>query len=474
MPHSGNLDRSPVSRGFVVTTSSQNLRVVEGERFDIHQRYAIVALVLEQMLGPGQHRVLDLGSNVNDSLGRRLDDVDVICVDIDMPDELVDGEKFIRGDALDLEFEEDAFDAVTAVDVLEHIPQEDRQTLLMEAFRVSKGPVVLAFPDGDVGVGEIESISNQLYSAIHGTDHRWLREHLDNKAPSSTEIERFLRDELGLWVMRIPSGYLPRWAFMTSLEFTFKGRRELDHWLDEIHEYYNRHIGPYDLMDPAYRSVLVAAPSEVSLEIPEPGFDGIGVEGHLAVVQSWVDAAVRAGQRMQLASAHRLANTVGEVAEVGRVRTETLLGRVDGTRQQVRDVASEVRSLNTLSSDVLVALNQATSDHLAVLAESQAAQEAQAMSRLGELEQWIPQLNVSIGETLAALNSLYEERLDSLNKARVRDEQKIASLEERLARADKKLRQTQKSEALRIGLLVTWPFRFFARTIRRTRRSSRG
>ena len=145
---------------------------------------------------------------------------------------------------------------------------------------------------------EIESISNQLYLAIHGTDHRWLREHLDNTAPSSAEIEQFFRDDLGMWVKRIPSGYLPRWAFMTSVEFTFKGRRELDPWLDEIHDYYNRHIGPHDLVDPAYRSVLVAAPSEVALEIPEPDADGIDVDAHLAAIQSWVDAAVRAVQKV--------------------------------------------------------------------------------------------------------------------------------------------------------------------------------
>lgn len=75
------------------------------ECFDIYQRYSPAANMLNQAL-PQQHpKILDVGSNVNKSLTKKLPRKEVYCLDTEIPEKLKADSQFIQGNASTMEFD---------------------------------------------------------------------------------------------------------------------------------------------------------------------------------------------------------------------------------------------------------------------------------------------------------------------------------------------------------------------------------
>lgn len=93
----------------------------------------------------------------------------------------------VVGDAAELPFPNDSFDAATSLDVLEHLPREQWQAHVDELKRVARRVAVLCCP---LGGAEHERIEAGLDAWLRqkGLQHEFLSEHVHGGLPSEHEL----------------------------------------------------------------------------------------------------------------------------------------------------------------------------------------------------------------------------------------------------------------------------------------------
>lgn len=131
-------------------------------------------LVVARLLGTprfGKHSsVLDVGGDPR-LLSRLLPGADVVVANVSPPaDVLLEGSV--------LPFEDGAFDAVASIDVLEHLPREQRQEHLAELARVARSRLVACWPLGSPPHERTERELAEWYASRRGRAHPFLEEHL--------------------------------------------------------------------------------------------------------------------------------------------------------------------------------------------------------------------------------------------------------------------------------------------------------
>jgi hypothetical protein len=133
--------------------------------------------------------VLDSGG-VQGLLALFLPKTRVVTANVEPPaDVLFDGRR--------LPFPDSSFEAVTSLDVLEHLSPATRADHLAELSRVAAHTVVVSFPLGTDEHREAEQSLARWYEDVTGSRHRFLEEHLSNGLPTECEMHR-LAAEVGL------------------------------------------------------------------------------------------------------------------------------------------------------------------------------------------------------------------------------------------------------------------------------------
>ena len=93
----------------------------------------------------------------------------------------------VNGDCRKLPFDDNSFDFVVCVDVMEHLKNQDRTTALKELIRVARGRVLVSCPCGFAAIeGEIAFAS--LLTKMGEPTPTWLLEHLDCGIPKMDEL----------------------------------------------------------------------------------------------------------------------------------------------------------------------------------------------------------------------------------------------------------------------------------------------
>jgi hypothetical protein len=108
----------------------------------------------------------------------------------------VEGVRRVVGDARDLPFADRDFDVTVALDLLEHIPAEDRGKVLDELARVTRRRLIVGCPCGADALAADCGLARS-YSQRGQDPPAWLREHLETGFPDVGELrsglERFGR-----------------------------------------------------------------------------------------------------------------------------------------------------------------------------------------------------------------------------------------------------------------------------------------
>jgi len=145
---------------------------------------------------------------------------------------------YVKGDATNMSFADGSYDFVVSFDVFEHIPREKRKAFMSECARVARRGVIVAAPVGTKENAQAELDINDLNKSIYGTDHRWLKEHIDYELPEMDAAEKLMQSN-NLHTIKFSSNYLPAWVLMQATIIGASKYTVLGEGIPELYEAYN-------------------------------------------------------------------------------------------------------------------------------------------------------------------------------------------------------------------------------------------
>ncbi len=236
--------------------------------FDQFQRYSHVANLLDRMLRsfPGPIRILEVGCNILDLLPQFLDRSRVEVISCDVERYRSDPNFILIERDKPLPFASGSFDAVVALEVLEHIAQRDRPSFLADCLRVARHGAILSCPNCTPEVVEAERWAAAAYRDRHGKPHPFLAEHTEFGLPRETEVREHLA-ALECSFAVFDNAPLDDWlAMMVLSETLFEGGRP-----EEIYAQLQQSLGKLPRANvPSYRKIYVCAKSFDATQALEP------------------------------------------------------------------------------------------------------------------------------------------------------------------------------------------------------------
>jgi hypothetical protein len=189
-------------------SNASGTRNILGFQSDIYQRYAFLTRLLDEVCSPGAPqaaapaiRILDIGSGPMRLTEAFLpSDVEIVRADVEQfgDDSIVQIQP-----RQPLPFADDVFDVVLALDVLEHVPCDERALLMHECQRVARRVVILASA-----------------RAISGRDVDFLVEHATLGLPERAAVEEALRSP-GWHVMSADNSPLGEWLLYNLADLVY-------------------------------------------------------------------------------------------------------------------------------------------------------------------------------------------------------------------------------------------------------------
>jgi SAM-dependent methyltransferase len=205
------------------------------EELDTRQRHEIVAGLIGRRL-----RVLDIGG-VPGRLRAHLAGPEVVVANVQAPADVI-------FDGVRLPFADGTFDAVTSVDVLEHIERDRRPLHLAEALRVARNRMVLCCPLGTDRHIAAERDLADWYAGLSGERHPFLDEHLERGLPTESELRA------------LPAGVAGGWDVSVMFHGDYRRSQELFR-LQALAHFHGR---PADRARFAWRRLVVRSPNDLS------------------------------------------------------------------------------------------------------------------------------------------------------------------------------------------------------------------
>ena len=224
--------------------------------FDQYQRYETVSKLIELLRKDKQFHLLELGANEHKDLKMFFPNDQILFTDIKLTEKMENDKDFVRADGSDLQFDDNSYDFVIALDVLEHVEEAKRDKFISEMCRVSRFGAILSFPIASQEVMDCEKRINSYYKSITGKDFIWLKEHIENGLPNSEKIEKYL-SENNMNYFSFEHGNLEIWEKMWYCHFDTVMMQDSLDYRQSIDRYYNSKIYEQDLKQPCYRKFYV-------------------------------------------------------------------------------------------------------------------------------------------------------------------------------------------------------------------------
>lgn len=224
--------------------------------FDRYDRYVEIARLVRSSLGPGAHRVLDVGDTAG-YLTLLEPELWVVGIDIALEADRLDGNRPLLGDGSRLPFADDTFDAVVSSDVLEHVLPDRRDAFLAELRRVSRELVVVAAPFDTPGVAGAEDLVRRYAALALGAPQPQLEEHRDRGLPNLEDSLAGLLAAGGEGAV-IGNGNLWDWLVSMLLRFQLEARPALDPLSQGYDIFHNMALASMPSPPPFYRHLVVS------------------------------------------------------------------------------------------------------------------------------------------------------------------------------------------------------------------------
>lgn len=130
-------------------------------------------------------KMLEIGSGslgIVPYLRRKIDGIDV-----DFSGPKTDLLNKIRGKADQLPFKKNSYDVCISVDVLEHLPSQNREKAVYEMLRVAKKIAIIVVPAGSYSERQDKQIK-KIWDEVFNKENQFLEEHLRYGLPQPEEI----------------------------------------------------------------------------------------------------------------------------------------------------------------------------------------------------------------------------------------------------------------------------------------------
>lgn len=101
--------------------------------------------------------------------------------------------KHLTGSITNIPIADQSFDAVIAVDVLEHIPVTSRKKAILEIARVAKKYIIIAVPTGGQSQTQDDWLKKR-FSLVKNASFKFLEEHQEYGLPKSEDMAETIRE----------------------------------------------------------------------------------------------------------------------------------------------------------------------------------------------------------------------------------------------------------------------------------------
>jgi O-antigen biosynthesis protein len=242
---------------------------------DQFERYSVATRWVDRLVGSVRNRpvrLLEVGPNVLNLLPEFFvqDRIEVVRCDLFVPN--ADEPGFVKIEPNEpLPFEDHEFDGVLGLEVLEHVPDNERTLFLTECVRVARHGVVLTCPDGCEAVRRAERLAMDAYERRHGNEHPFLAEHAAFGQPVAERIRPIL-ESTGARLHDHAISPLNRWLTTLLLQENLIERGVSDEMRTHVQSYILERLKP--ACDARYRRVYVVAKSVEAMS----ALDRMGLE----------------------------------------------------------------------------------------------------------------------------------------------------------------------------------------------------
>lgn len=158
-------------------------------------RYEYAKCAVNSMRHQKKHTILEVGAGSHGNLALYLPDDEITFLDLEFSDEILSDPRFVIGDATNLNYVNNSFDFVIALDVIEHIPIENREKFINSINRVAKMSVILSAPHFSSQSPYEDDLLKTFYKLCGSEPPVWIDEHIDCLLPTQNAILNLIRKQ---------------------------------------------------------------------------------------------------------------------------------------------------------------------------------------------------------------------------------------------------------------------------------------
>ena len=216
--------------------------------FHQYQRYQSAKWVIDTLRTKPKLRILEVGSGSHANLAQFLPQDDLTFSDIVLTDEALQDPRFVPADVRELPFEDDSFDFVISLDMLEHIPDELRASALASMLRVARQAVFLSFPHATMTASRNDAILAAQYEVLGIQAPLWVYEHCEHSLPTAlrciSDLPEHFSKEKVVSFSAANTNLIRKMLQLESMHVKFP---QLRSFFGAINDYYVTHLAAYDM-----------------------------------------------------------------------------------------------------------------------------------------------------------------------------------------------------------------------------------